>query len=361
MGLSAQFNSIVKRYGDTTVIDQLNLNVREGEFFTLLGPSGCGKTTLLRMVAGFNTIDGGDILIDGNTINVIPAHKRNMGMVFQNYAIFPHMTVFDNVAYGLKARKIPKEDIEKEVTSILELMQISHLRDRFPQNISGGQQQRVALARAIVIKPTMLLMDEPLSNLDAKLRIEMRIAIKKIQQDTGITTIYVTHDQDEALAISDRIVVMNKGVIQQVDIPLQIYSRPSNSFVASFIGKSNIMSATRSDNVITLSDGYAITMDNLIDSETESEVRVAIRPEEFIIHRDLKQKGLRGKISFVVFLGRYVEYQVLLESGTVVECTQDVDDVSRFFTVNTEVVLEPNHAKINLFDASGENSLIKKD
>ena len=198
----------VKRYGDFTALNGVSLDIQEGEFFTLLGPSGCGKTTLLRMIAGFNSIEGGDFYFGEKRINDVPAHKRDIGMVFQNYAIFPHLTVRENVAYGLKARKMTAKEIKPKVDEALELVQISHLADRKPNELSGGQQQRVALARAFVIEPSVLLMDEPLSNLDAKLRVQMRSVIKKLQRRLGITTIYVTHDQEEALAISDRIAVM---------------------------------------------------------------------------------------------------------------------------------------------------------
>ena len=209
MSKSININDVIKKYGENTVIPDLKADIKNGELFTLLGPSGCGKTTLLRMIAGFNSIEGGTISFDDNVINDIPAHKRNIGMVFQNYAIFPHMTVKENIKYGLKLRKISKEEMEKRVEEILDVVKITQYKDRLPENLSGGQQQRVALARAIVINPDVLLMDEPLSNLDAKLRIEMRSAIRNIQKQVGITTVYVTHDQEEALAISDRIATVS--------------------------------------------------------------------------------------------------------------------------------------------------------
>ena len=244
MGASITIENAVKRYGNDTIINGLSLEVKPGEFFTLLGPSGCGKTTLLRMIIGFNSIEGGTFKINDRVINDIPTNKRNIGMVFQNYAVFPHMNVFDNVAFGLRNRKLPKDEIERKVNSILKVVKIDHLKDRMPANLSGGQQQRVALARAIVIEPEVLLMDEPLSNLDAKLRVEMRNAIKRIQQQFGITTVYVTHDQEEALAVSDRIAVMDGGVIQQIDTPQRVYQRPANRFVSNFIGLSNFLNAT---------------------------------------------------------------------------------------------------------------------
>ncbi|MDN6117610.1 MAG: ABC transporter ATP-binding protein, partial [Lacticaseibacillus paracasei] len=225
-----------KVYGDVTVIENLSLTVPDGALFTLLGPSGCGKTTLLRMIAGFNSIEGGDFYFGDNRINNMEPSKRNIGMVFQNYAIFPHLTVRDNVAFGLKQKKATKEKVVAETDKYLKLMQIDEYRDRKPDQLSGGQQQRVALARALAVNPDVLLMDEPLSNLDAKLRVDMRQAIREIQREVGITTVYVTHDQEEAMAISDSIAVMNQGRIQQVGRPKELYHRPKNEFVASFIG-----------------------------------------------------------------------------------------------------------------------------
>ena len=209
----------VKRYGNNTVIPDLNLEIGDGELFTLLGPSGCGKTTLLRMIAGFNSIEGGDIFFNEKRINDMDPSKRNIGMVFQNYAIFPNLSVRDNVAFGLKNRKVDKAEIKKRTDEFLNLMQIMQYADRMPNQLSGGQQQRIALARALVISPDVLLMDEPLSNLDAKLRVEMRSVIRHTQKSVGITTVYVTHDQEEAMAISDRIAVMKDGVIQHVGTP----------------------------------------------------------------------------------------------------------------------------------------------
>ena len=223
MGVSIEIDNVTKAYQNTVVIEGLSATIQPGEFFTLLGPSGCGKTTLLRMIIGFNSIEAGEIRVDGKRINDIPTNKRNMGMVFQNYAVFPHMNVRDNVAYGLKNRGVGKNERYEKVDEILRLVKIDQYANRMPAQLSGGQQQRVALARAIVIQPDVLLMDEPLSNLDAKLRVEMRNVIKRIQHEVGITTVYVTHDQEEALAISDRIAVMNGGVIQQIGTPKYIY------------------------------------------------------------------------------------------------------------------------------------------
>ena len=269
MSVSIDIDHVVKKYGSNTVINGLSLSVRPGEFFTLLGPSGCGKTTLLRMIIGFNSIEGGTISVGGRVINDVSPDKRNMGMVFQNYAIFPHMSVKDNVAFGLRMRKVPEKEIEERVDHMLKVVKIDHLKDRMPVALSGGQQQRVALARAIVIRPEVLLMDEPLSNLDAKLRIEMRSAIKQIQKKVDITTVYVTHDQEEALAVSDRIAVMNGGIIQQIGKPADIYKRPANVFVSTFIGLSNLLDGAvhgsgKSRRVSFDGTSYEVEMENLL-------------------------------------------------------------------------------------------------
>ncbi len=233
-----------KRYAEVEALAEVSLTVHGGEFFTLLGPSGCGKTTLLRCVAGFLRPDGGQILCDGERLDSLPAHRRDIGMVFQNYAIFPHLTVFENVAYGLRARRVPPAEIRRRAGDALRLVQMEALADRRPDQLSGGQQQRVALARAMAIRPRLLLMDEPLSNLDAKLRVEMRTEIRRLQRDLGTTTIYVTHDQEEALAISERLAVMNAGRVEQVGFPWDVYQTPQSAFVAQFIGASNVLTGT---------------------------------------------------------------------------------------------------------------------
>ena len=277
MGVAIQIDNVTKAYGKNIVIQGLSAEIQPGEFFTLLGPSGCGKTTLLRMIIGFNSIEGGEIRVDGKVINQIPTNRRNMGMVFQNYAVFPHMSVRDNVAYGLKTRHVPKAERYKRADEILKLVKIDDYADRMPTQLSGGQQQRVALARAIVIQPEVLLMDEPLSNLDAKLRVEMRNVIKRIQRQVGITTVYVTHDQEEALAISDRIAVMHGGVIQQIGTPKHIYQRPANEFVSSFIGLSNFVDAENENGTLDFGCGYRVPMSTL-RPDAGRKVCVAVRP-----------------------------------------------------------------------------------
>ncbi|CAN1522856.1 PotA ABC-type spermidine/putrescine transport systems, ATPase components [Burkholderiaceae bacterium] len=238
--------NVVKQYGDVTIIDKLSLAVAHGEFFTLLGPSGCGKTTLLRMIAGFIIPDAGQVHIGDEDVTHLEAYKRETGMVFQDYALFPDKTVFDNVAYGLRVRKFSNQRIDEKVDRILQRVELAHLKKRYPGELSGGQRQRVALARALVIEPRILLMDEPLSNLDAKLRIQMRDVIRELQQEANITTIFVTHDQEEALSMSDRIALLRNGKIDQLDTPEGLYSRPLTAYAADFIGGANLIPVSHS-------------------------------------------------------------------------------------------------------------------
>ncbi len=249
--VAVRLENVTKVFGSVTAVDSVTLDVEEGELFFLLGPSGCGKTTLLRTVAGFEEPEGGRVLFDLRDMTRVPPHRRNTGMVFQNYALWPHMTVFENVAYGLRVRKVPRGEIARRVAEALEMVRMSAERERFPNQLSGGQQQRVALARALVIKPACLLLDEPLSNLDAKLRLEMRGEIRRIHAETGVTTIYVTHDQKEALSMAGRLAVLSAGRVIQVGAPLDVYSRPADAFVAAFIGETNLIPGT----VSAVSDG----------------------------------------------------------------------------------------------------------
>ena len=368
MSVAIEIENVIKRYGDLTIIPGLTEHIKNGEFFTLLGPSGCGKTTLLRMIAGFNTIEGGEIRFNDKVINDIPAHKRNIGMVFQSYAIFPHLTVRENVEYGLKLRKISKSEMKEKVDKILDVVQITEYQDRLPERLSGGQQQRVALARAIVIHPSVLLMDEPLSNLDAKLRIEMRSAIRAVQKQVGITTVYVTHDQEEALSISDRIAVMKKGVIQQTARPHTIYARPYNTFVATFIGHSNLfrgrLVAHEGGLAAAFADGYVLPMQGLSGEAAEGmDIIIAVRPEEFSIRNE--GEGIRCEVSSKVFLGKYIQYglkfsdDMLVPSQPSIEYSQDVGHAEHILEVGDVVTLHPNPAKVNLFTADGSHSLME--
>jgi putative spermidine/putrescine transport system ATP-binding protein len=252
---AVQLNGIVKRFGGLTAVHRMDLDIEEGSFVTLLGPSGCGKTTTLRMIAGLLEPSEGEIVIKGRSVTRIPIHKRNLGIVFQNYALFPHKTIFDNVAFGLRYRDIPRGEIAGKVARALDLVQLPDMGDRFPRQLSGGQQQRIALARAIVIEPDVLLLDEPLSALDANLREDMRVELKRIQVHLGITTIFVTHDQSEALAMSDRIVVMSKGHVEQVGAPEDVYRSPTSAFVARFLGNANLVEGR-----VGRSDGESVSV-----------------------------------------------------------------------------------------------------
>ena len=343
----------VKRYGDFTALNGVSLNIKEGEFFTLLGPSGCGKTTLLRMIAGFNSIEGGDFYFGEKRINDVPAHKRDIGMVFQNYAIFPHLTVKENVAYGLKARKVGKQEMETRVSEALELVQISHLADRKPNELSGGQQQRVALARAFVIEPSVLLMDEPLSNLDAKLRVQMRTVIKKLQRRLGITTIYVTHDQEEALAISDRIAVMKDGNIMQIGTPNEIYAKPQNPFVAGFIGVSNFLDCEVRDGRTVVQD--EITVDIPLRKAFSGNAKLSARPEQLFF----SEQGMPGKVLFSTFLGDFIEYEVELDNGQSLIVNEYTKDASEVHPDGAQVFLRFDPNRVSLYEAETGEVLSK--
>lgn len=351
----------LKKYGDNVIIPDLSLDIREGEFFTLLGPSGCGKTTLLRMIAGFNSIEGGDFFFGEKRINDLDPAKRNIGMVFQNYAIFPHYTVRKNVEFGLKNKKFPKDKIKTQSEKFMQLMQIDQYADRMPERLSGGQQQRVALARALCIEPDVLLMDEPLSNLDAKLRVEMRTVIKNIQHNVGITTVYVTHDQEEAMAVSDRIAVMNAGVIQHVGTPKSIYQRPANLFVATFIGRSNVIKGKLvvdgGKTYLKTLSGYRAEIHTVRpEQQKEQEITLSVRPEEFLLDRD-STEGISAIVDDCVFLGLNTHYFVHLSSGEEVEIIQE-SSIDSIIEPGSEIKLKINTDKVNLFTADGEENIL---
>ena len=368
MSVAINIDQVIKRYGKLTIIPGLTEHIRNGEFFTLLGPSGCGKTTLLRMIAGFHTIEGGKIRFNDQVINDIPAHKRNIGMVFQSYAIFPHMTVRENVEYGLKLRKMPKAEMKEKVDKILDVVQITEYQDRLPERLSGGQQQRVALARALGIHPSVLLMDEPLSNLDAKLRVEMRSAIREVQKQVGITTVYVTHDQEEALSISDRIAVMKKGEIQQTARPHTVYTRPYNIFVSTFIGHSNLfrgrLQEAKDGLKAVFADGYEMPLTTLgAEASPGMEGIISVRPEEFSIQPE--GKGVRCRVHSKVFLGKYINYglefpeEMLVPGQPSIEFSQDLGHAEHMLEVGDTVTLRPNPMKVNVFSADGSHSLME--
>ncbi|MDR5683236.1 MAG: ABC transporter ATP-binding protein [Armatimonadota bacterium] len=300
-----------KRFGRTVAVDGVSLDVSEGEFVTLLGPSGCGKTTILRMVAGFQRPDEGDILVRGVRVTDVPAHRRNAAMVFQEYALFPHMTVAENVNYGLAMRRTPHRQAARRIAEVLELLGLTGQEHKFPHQLSGGQQQRVALARALVVEPEVLLLDEPLSNLDAKLRIRVRAEIRQLQRQLGKTTVYVTHDQEEALAISDRIAVIHHGRIQQVGTPQDVYHRPVNRFVADFVGLTNFLEveAIRPGEVSFDGRPFAVPSSRA----AAGRLTLVVRPEAVQLVRRPPQDGgnvVRGRIVTSSFLGLVTRYWV---------------------------------------------------
>lgn len=313
--------NVTKRWGNVTAVDNFNAVIKDGEFVSILGPSGCGKTTMLRMVAGFEKATEGDIYIgdtlvssskDSKLTNFMPPEKRGIGMVFQSYAVWPHMNVFNNVAYPLKIKKLSKDVIKEKTLRALELTHLSEYVDRFPNQLSGGQQQRVALARALVTEPGLLLLDEPLSNLDAKLRESMRFEIKELQEKLNMTIIYVTHDQTEAMAMSDKIIVMHKGVIQQIAEPTKIYDHPANQIVADFIGLVNFIPAE-----ITKDEVKMTTIDYVVKRENEflGTGLAAVRPENITLTEE--ETGLRGKIVSKTYLGDSLDYRIQINSEVI--------------------------------------------
>ena len=294
-------------------VQDTTLDIEPGTFVTLLGPSGCGKTTTLRMIAGFESPDEGEIYLGDEAINSLTPNKRDTAMVFQSYALLPHYNVFDNVAYGLKIRKVPKEEIRERVLNILKLVEMDGMESRMTNQLSGGQQQRVALARALVIEPSVLLFDEPLSNLDAKLRVTMRTEIRKIQQKVGITAIYVTHDQSEAMSISDKIIIMSKGKVEQIGTPREIYYHPKSRFVADFIGEANFLKAkvksVNGEKAVIDVIGDEIEVNNDGEKVAGEEASLVLRPEAVV----LSEKGLlEGTVTLSTFMGSYQYYQVMV-------------------------------------------------
>ena len=310
-----ELKNITAGYDKNVILKDFNLSVEKGDFVSLLGSSGCGKTTTLRLIAGFSEPMSGQLLFDGQDITHVPLHKRNFGFVFQSYALFPHMTVFDNVAFGLKMRKVGKAETEKRVMRMLELVDLKGFEKRYPREMSGGQRQRVALARAMVIEPQLMLFDEPLSNLDAKLRVKMRVEIRRIQQELGFTAIYVTHDQEECFAISDQVAIMNKGVIEQMDAPSTIFNHPKTDFIAHFVGFENFFAMQRTgDGVYQAQNGgsFKVVTDKCGDS-----FKACIRPEDVVIQpgsADLPN-AIHGRVTVCTFLGKHNQVNVQTPIG----------------------------------------------
>jgi ABC-type Fe3+/spermidine/putrescine transport system ATPase subunit len=319
-------DGVVRSFSAVRAVDNVSVAIGDGEFFTLLGPSGCGKTTLLRMVAGFCEVDEGRILLGEQRIDTLPPHKRNTGMVFQNYAVFPNLTVGDNVAYGLRARKVGRDDIRDRVAKALKLVQLPGYAERWPHQLSGGQLQRVAIARAVVIEPHVLLLDEPLSNLDAKLRVEMRGEIRSLQKLLGITVLYVTHDQEEALAISDRIAVMRSGRIEQIGSPRTIYENPQTPFVAGFIGTTNLLNGivqSRTGDEVEITFAGAAIRTNSATGKPGDAVVMSLRPEalRLLAPGEVTPSGwatLNGTLGEIEYLGPVTRFAVALVDSSVV-------------------------------------------
>lgn len=339
--ISKRFSHPVK--GEVYAARNVSLSVQPGEFLTLLGPSGCGKTTTLRIIAGFEKPDTGRILFDDQEVTHLSANRRNIGFVFQNYALFPHLTVFENIAYGLQVRGFSAEEIQREVRAVLELVGLPGFERQFPSQMSGGEQQRVAVARAIVIKPQVLLFDEPLSNLDAKLRVQMRTEIRQLQRRLSITTIYVTHDQEEAMAVSDRICVMNAGQIVQVGSAEDLYYRPQNPFVAQFIGRVNMLQGQirvlKADRIEVEALGTILTIPNTLPQAKEGQnVSLVLRPESIQLVSPASV-SLRGKVLSRTFLGEKAEYLVECQ-GTTLQVLNIDRGPNLTFKEGTEVGLE---------------------
>ncbi|MDG4901080.1 MULTISPECIES: ABC transporter ATP-binding protein [unclassified Mesorhizobium] len=311
---AVEFRDIDIAYGKFVAVRDFSLSIRKGSFVTLLGPSGCGKTTILRSIAGLVDISGGQIMIDGRRVDDVPIYKRNIGLVFQSYALFPHKSVFDNVAFGLKYRNVPKPEIARRVGQALDMVRLPGSEKKLPSQLSGGQQQRIALARAIVFEPQVLLLDEPLSALDANMREEMRVEIKKIQKATGITAIFVTHDQEEALSMSDRIVVMNAGSVEQIGTPEEVYERPATAFVADFLGKANMLAGTvsRSDGqiAVTLAAGQTVHVTSPRPLAPGSKVTVVVRPQKLSVGAAAGTNQLSGRVVSTSYLGGSAIYEI---------------------------------------------------
>ncbi|BCG79296.1 ABC transporter ATP-binding protein [Mesorhizobium sp. 113-3-3] len=324
---AVEFRDIDIAYGKFVAVRDFSLSIAKGSFVTLLGPSGCGKTTILRSIAGLVDISGGQIMIDGRRVDDVPIYKRNIGLVFQSYALFPHKTVFDNVAFGLKYRNVPKPEIARKVGQALEMVRLPGSEKKLPSQLSGGQQQRIALARAIVFEPQVLLLDEPLSALDANMREEMRVEIKKIQRETGITAIFVTHDQEEALSMSDRIVVMNAGAVEQIGTPQEVYETPATAFVADFLGKANMLAGTVSRSgqatAVALATGQTVEVACPRPLAQGSKVTVVVRPQKLSVGA-VGANRLTGRVVSASYLGGSAIYEIDIGGKTLIRANAPI-------------------------------------
>ncbi len=346
-----ELKNLTKRFGEVTAADNINLTINDGEFFTLLGPSGCGKTTTMRMIAGLEFPTEGQVLFDGVDVTHLPSYERNTGMVFQNYALWPHMKVFENVAYGLNVRKIQQDEIKERVKEALDQVKLGGMEDRFPTQLSGGQQQRVALARVLVINPAVLLLDEPLSNLDAKLRVQMREEIKALQKRLGITTIYVTHDQEEAMSVSDRIAIQNRGKVMQIGDPLDIYNVPQNVFIATFMGRGTLLEG----DVTSVSPEVTMKIGNieLTGNDSTGKIKAGdrasciIRPDSYEVKQpDVPSNMMEGEVEWTSFIGPYTEVRIDVDGHKILvdvppEFTPEVGGTLKVYIPYKDTIMLP--------------------
>lgn len=350
-------SNLYKSFGDVEVLKNINDEFQDGEFVTLLGPSGCGKTTLLRIIAGFEKPTKGQVLIDSKVVSseevFVPPELRNIGMVFQSYAVWPHMNVFENVAYPLKIKKVNKDVIKEKVDRVLKLVHLSQYAKRIPSQLSGGQQQRVALARALVAEPDLLLLDEPLSNLDAKLRESMRYEIKELTQRLGITVVFVTHDQVEAMTMSDRVLVINRGIIQQVGTPFEIYSKPANQFVSDFVGKVNFIKGKAHNGIVELNFSHKKFIDH---NKYEGNVVIAVRPESIKLVDRESDKTVKGKIDKFFYIGEEVDCFIDI-NGEAIRVSLPPEEYQKL-EKGQEVYLEINDYIVYTDDGSDEHTKI---
>ncbi len=335
-----ELKDLVKRYGDVTAVEDCSLSVEQGEFLCLLGPSGCGKTTTLQMIAGFAQPSAGRIILDGKDITDLKPNKRGLGVVFQSYALFPHMTVHDNVAFGLEMRKVPTAELKRKVSETLELVHLAAFAQRYPSELSGGQKQRVAMARALVIQPPVLLLDEPMGALDAKLREEMQIELRALQRRVGITTIMVTHDQAEAMTLADRVVLMNKGRIQQIARPVQMYEEPNGRFSSTFLGKANVFEGKRVVNGVAVGGCIMPCSSNACDGEVD----YIVRPEKIgFVHAD---PLIRGSVAARLFLGHHWLFQIQTNLGLIQVTQANVERPAVAEGDEVGLSWRPEHARV---------------
>ncbi len=347
-----ELKKLTKKFGEVTAADDINLTIKDGEFFTLLGPSGCGKTTTMRIIAGLEVPNEGQVFFDGEDVTQLPSYERNTGMVFQNYALWPHMKVFENVAYGLNVRKVASEEIKDRVGEALEQVKLGGMENRFPTQLSGGQQQRVALARVLVINPSVLLLDEPLSNLDAKLRVQMREEIKALQKRLGITTVYVTHDQEEAMSVSDRIAIQNYGKVMQIGSPLDIYNVPQNVFIATFMGRGTLLEGdvtSVNENVRMKIGKIELTgLDSTEKIKEGDRASCIIRPESYETEEpDEPSNTLEGVVEWASFIGLYTEVRVDVDGHKILvdvppDVTVDVGEKLKVYISYKDTIMLPS-------------------